>query len=116
MRIHRGLAVGAADERWVRQKAGQTAEFFVSDLVAHFKVEEEVLFPAMQGFADSSDLLSQLLTEHRKLADFAERLSGTDVNELVDALQDANDSISLAGVVMKPILSEILVILKISSK
>jgi hemerythrin-like domain-containing protein len=91
MRIHRGLAVGAADETWVRQKAGQTAEFFVSDLVAHFKVEEEVLFPAMQGFADSSDLLSQLLTEHRKLADFAERLSGTDVNELVDALQEFAD-------------------------
>lgn len=86
MRIHRGLPVGATDETWVRQKAGQAFQFFVSDLVAHFKAEEEVLFPAMKDFADAYDLILELLAEHRKLAALAERLGETEVNELGEAL------------------------------
>jgi hemerythrin-like domain-containing protein len=86
LRIHRGLSGGRTDEVWIRQKAGQAAQFIVSDLVAHFKAEEEVLFPAMADFADASNLLAGLLTEHRKLAMLGERLRGTDVNELVSVL------------------------------
>jgi len=86
MRINRGLAAGATNETWVRQKAAQAAQFFDSDLVPHFKAEEEVLFPAMQGFAGSTDLLHELLTEHRELESLAKRLHWTEFNELGDAL------------------------------
>ena len=86
MRIHRGLPVAATDETWVRRKAGQARQFFVSDLVSHFKAEEDVLFPAMKDFGDASDLIFELLAEHRKLAALAERLGETEVNELSEAL------------------------------
>jgi iron-sulfur cluster repair protein YtfE (RIC family) len=37
------------------------------DLVAHFRAEEEVLFPARRGLPAARDLIAELLAEHREL-------------------------------------------------
>jgi hemerythrin-like domain-containing protein len=76
-----------------REKAAQAAQFFTTDLAAHFKAEEEALFPAMRDFAGASALLRALLTEHRKLEALAERLRGAEVVKLVDALGEFADQL-----------------------
>jgi hemerythrin-like domain-containing protein len=91
LRIHRGLPLRRNDETWARKKAAQAAQFFSTDLAAHFKAEEEALFPAMRDFSGASALLSELLAEHRKLEALAERLRGTAVATLVDALGEFAD-------------------------
>jgi len=91
LRIHRGLPVRQHDETWARKKAAQAAQFFATDLAAHFKAEEEALFPAMGDFSGASVLLSELLTEHRTLEVLAERLRGTEVAKLVGALGEFAD-------------------------
>jgi hemerythrin-like domain-containing protein len=91
LRIHKGLPLDGNDETWVREKAAQAAQFFATDLAAHFRAEEEALFPAMQDFADVSELLAELVTEHRKLGALAERLRGTEVTHLVEALGEFAD-------------------------
>ena len=75
LRIHRGLPLHSNDETWIREKAAQAAQFFATDLAAHFKAEEEALFPAMRDIADASELLNELLSEHRKLETLAGRLA-----------------------------------------
>jgi hemerythrin-like domain-containing protein len=91
LRIHRGLPLRASDQTWVREKAFQAAQFFATDLVAHFKAEEEALFSAMRDFVGADRLLGELLTEHRKLERLAERLGGTEVGELVSTLGEFAD-------------------------
>ncbi|HET8674479.1 MAG TPA: hemerythrin domain-containing protein [Blastocatellia bacterium] len=86
LRIHRGLPQHGHDEAWLRAKADQAARFFASDLAPHFKAEEEALFPAMRDFRGASELLSELLSEHRELERLAGRLGGTDPAELHEAL------------------------------
>jgi len=91
MRIHRGLPVHGNDESWVSAKAEQAVRFFDSDLIPHFKAEEEVLFPAMQGFSSSSDLISELLAEHRRLEHLVERLRQPDEALLAEVLREFAD-------------------------
>ena len=91
LRIHRGLPLHGNDETWIREKAAQAAQFFATDLAAHFKAEEEALFPAMSGFRGARELLSELLSEHRKLEQLADRLGGTSVVELTRALGEFAD-------------------------
>jgi hemerythrin-like domain-containing protein len=86
LRIHRGLLLRRHEEIWTREKAAQAAQFLDTDLAAHFKAEEEALFPAMQKFSGASALLRELLAEHRKLEALAERLRGREVAKLADAL------------------------------
>lgn len=91
LRIHRGLPLHEGDERWVREKAAQAAQFFATDLAAHFQAEEEALFPAMRDFADVSELLNELLSEHRQLEVLAGRLKGSEAVGLVAALNEFAD-------------------------
>lgn len=91
LRINRGLLLRRHDEIWTREKAAQAAQFLDTDLAAHFKAEEEALFPAMQKFSGASALLRELLAEHRKLEALVKRLNGTEVTELSDALVEFAD-------------------------
>jgi iron-sulfur cluster repair protein YtfE (RIC family) len=86
LRIHRGLPVRGNDETWVRAKAAQTAEFFASDLTGHFKAEEEAMFPAMRDIAGATELITDLISEHRELERLAAQLSPTAGAQSVDAL------------------------------
>jgi hemerythrin-like domain-containing protein len=91
LRIHRGLPLHGDDETWVRAKAAQAARFFALDLAAHFRAEEESLFPAMRDFAEASELLNKLLSEHRELEALAGRLSAPEVEQVVEALGELAD-------------------------
>ena len=86
LRIHRGLPVNGNDEAWVRAKAAQAAEFFATELTAHFYAEENALFPAMFEFPGASELIRELTAEHRKLRQIATRLGGSKVAGLKVAL------------------------------
>lgn len=91
LRIHRGLPLRGNDETWAREKAAQAALFLATDLAAHFKAEESALFPAMRDFTGASELLSQLLSEHRKLEAMAERFRAPEVAQLAHALGEFAD-------------------------
>jgi iron-sulfur cluster repair protein YtfE (RIC family) len=84
LRINRGLPDHGGDAGWLQSKARQTILFFESDLVTHFKAEEEILFPAMRGIAPAAALISELHDEHRKLEGFVQQLRSaeTDLTEV----------------------------------
>jgi iron-sulfur cluster repair protein YtfE (RIC family) len=91
LRIHRGLPLHGNDETWIREKAAQAEQFFATEIAAHFRAEEEVLFPAMRDFAGARALLSELLSEHRKLEKLAGRLRASAVAELAESLGEFAD-------------------------
>jgi len=91
MRLHRGLQLFNQDEKWVREKAAQAAQFFETDMAAHFKAEEKTLFPAMRSLTGTSALLDELVSEHRKLEAIAARLDGAEIANLVDVLGEFAD-------------------------
>jgi hemerythrin-like domain-containing protein len=85
LRIRRALALPNV-LTVARETADQAARFLATDLAAHFKAEEEALFPKMRNFPAASKLLSELLTERRMLEALAERLSDKEETELVRTL------------------------------
>ncbi len=91
LRVHRGLLTCSNDETWVRKKAAQAAQFFATDLAAHFKAEEEALVPAMRDFPGARPLLDNLIAEHRKLEEIGRSLGGTEVSQLAVALSEFAD-------------------------
>lgn len=74
LRINRGLARHIDDAGWLQAKALQATLFFESNLVAHFKAEEEVLFPAMRSVTSATALIADLLGEHRRIEGLVEEL------------------------------------------
>jgi hemerythrin-like domain-containing protein len=67
LRIHRGLEESALDEGWLNAMAEDAVRFYESDLTPHFRAEEEVLFPALRPFSEATELVEELLGEHRTL-------------------------------------------------
>jgi iron-sulfur cluster repair protein YtfE (RIC family) len=52
----------------LRARAQEVLEFYRDNLVAHFKAEEEVLFPLMRDqVAGCGDMLDQLVRDHEQL-------------------------------------------------
>jgi iron-sulfur cluster repair protein YtfE (RIC family) len=95
LRIHRGLEKQGGDEAWLRSMTEDTLRFFASDLTPHFKIEEEVLFPAMQRLAEAAELIGALLSEHRALEGCIELLRQTQVAGLEDRLRQFADLLKL---------------------
>ena len=89
LRIHKGLEKG--DLNWQRAKADDVVRFFDSDLVPHFKAEEEVLFPTMRSLSAVPELIEELLSEHRKIEQIVEQLRQSDCDQLADRLMDFAD-------------------------
>src|SRR5437870_1701179 len=86
LRIHRGIEAHHEDLGWLRAKSKQAIRFFETDLVLHFKAEEEVLFPAMRGFPSARELINLLEREHRELESLIERLRQTEGRSVLDPL------------------------------
>ncbi len=52
----------------LRERAQEFVDFYRSNLIAHFRAEEEVLFPFMRASVpDSAALLDELLGQHEQL-------------------------------------------------
>jgi hemerythrin-like domain-containing protein len=58
-----------------QSRAADTLAFFARDLEAHFRAEEDVLFPFLRARQGRTDLLDVLVTEHRQLAALRDRLA-----------------------------------------
>jgi iron-sulfur cluster repair protein YtfE (RIC family) len=88
LQLRKGLEMHGDDEAWARKKAEQVVYFFATELTPHFRVEEEVLFPAMSGLDNTTELLTELVSEHRALEGIARRLAVSDPKQTGAALAD----------------------------
>src|SRR5262245_56459653 len=59
-----------------QSRAADTLAFFARDLVAHFRAEEDVLFPFLRARQHRMELLDLLVAEHRELEALRDRLAG----------------------------------------
>jgi hemerythrin superfamily protein len=59
-----------------QSRAADALAFFERDLVAHFRAEEDVLFPFLRARQDRTALLDVLVAEHRELEALRDRLAG----------------------------------------
>jgi hemerythrin-like domain-containing protein len=59
----------------LKERAVEVREFFTNHLIAHFRAEEEALFPKVRELApESAAIVDQLVREHRQLRDGAAQL------------------------------------------
>ena len=74
----------------LRERAKEFVEFYRANLVAHFKAEEEVLFPLMrEQVAGCGDMLDQLVRDHEQLGRAMAQLeAGTGLAKLIFDLGD----------------------------
>ncbi len=72
--IDRGLKADPSEHKAeeLSHKATQLGEV---ELLGHFKVEEEVLFPAVRPFLDSEEMIDELIGEHRQMEELLGRLA-----------------------------------------
>jgi iron-sulfur cluster repair protein YtfE (RIC family) len=80
LRINRGLPDNGADAGWLKTKARQAIMFFESNLVTHFKAEEEILFPAMREMDQANALIVELRDEHQRLESLVQQLRSAELN------------------------------------
>jgi len=74
----------------LRERAGECAEFYTKNLIAHFRAEEEALFPALRGAApQSAALIDELVSQHREMARLISRIEAGD--GLAKSLFDLGD-------------------------
>ena len=74
----------------LRERAKECLEFHANHLIAHFRAEEEVLFPALRGIAPGSDVIvDDLLTQHQEIGRAMSQLeTGTGLAKLIFDLGD----------------------------
>ncbi len=74
----------------LRERAKEFLEFYRGNLVAHFKAEEEVLFPLMrEQLAGCGEMLDQLARDHAQLRQAMPQLeAGTGLAKLIFDLGD----------------------------
>lgn len=74
----------------LRARAQEVLEFYRDNLVAHFKAEEEVLFPLMRDqVAGCGDMLDQLVRDHEQLRRAMPQLeAGAGLGKLIFDLGD----------------------------
>lgn len=88
LRINRGLPAHGDEAGWLQAKTRQVTLFFESDLAAHFKAEEEVLFPAMRTTAEAASLIQELCDEHRSLERLVQQLRSAEAHSIAATLRE----------------------------
>lgn len=60
-----------------------------AELESHAKLEEELLFPALEPHLENDELISEMLAEHEQIQAGLERIEGArDIREALDAVQE----------------------------
>ena len=74
----------------LRQRAHEFLEFYRNHLVAHFRAEEEILFPLLRTSLPGSDaMLDELISQHEQLRQAASQLeAGSGLAKLIFDLGD----------------------------
>ena len=83
--IERGLAAEPPEEK-IRELRRQALALADVELGGHFKVEEELVFPAIREALETADLVDDLVQQHREMEALAERIRGCGDGELVELL------------------------------
>ncbi len=98
-----GLALAVLIERGLKadpsvQKAtelcSKVADMFELELVHHFDVEEQVLFPAVRGRLASDAIVDQLIAQHREMESLASRLAAAPEGERIPLLKEFGQLLS----------------------
>jgi iron-sulfur cluster repair protein YtfE (RIC family) len=93
LRIHRGLIEHNTDASWLQMKASVAVRFFESELAAHFRAEEEVLFPEMRELSGAPRIIDGLLEEHEKMKRLVDRLGEPEPDSLGSTLKELADTL-----------------------
>jgi len=93
LRIHRGLIEHHADSNWLQMKADHAIRFFEGDLMTHFQAEEEFLFPAMREIAGTTEIIDELLGQHRKMRALIDQLRQIEISLLAATLKEFADTL-----------------------
>jgi hemerythrin-like domain-containing protein len=74
----------------LRERANEVLEFYRNNLVAHFRAEEEVLFPLLRTSLPGNDaMLDELISQHEQLRQAASQLeSGSGLAKIIFDLGD----------------------------
>jgi hemerythrin-like domain-containing protein len=74
----------------LRERAQEFLQFYRNNLVAHFRAEEEVLFPLLRTSLPGSDaMLDELISQHEQLRQAASQLeSGSGLAKVIFDLGD----------------------------
>jgi iron-sulfur cluster repair protein YtfE (RIC family) len=74
----------------LRERTNEYLEFYQANLVAHFRAEEEVLFPLLRAsLPDSAAMLDELIREHEQLRQAASQMAaGSGLAKLIFDLGD----------------------------
>ncbi|MCY4628341.1 MAG: hemerythrin domain-containing protein [Acidobacteria bacterium] len=72
--IDRGLKAEPTREKGL-ELAAKVARAAEVELLGHFRVEEEILFPAVRRYLASGELLDRLIAEHRVMEDLVRRIA-----------------------------------------
>ena len=84
--IDRGLKAEPTREKGL-ELADKVARAAAAELLGHFRVEEEVLFPAVRPFLASGELLDELIAEHRVMEDLILRIAQATDEERIPILK-----------------------------
>ena len=84
--IDRGLKAEPTREKSL-ELAGKVARLAEVELLAHFQVEETILFPAVRPFLANDEVLDSLIAEHRVMENLVRRIAGATDRERIPLLQ-----------------------------
>ena len=85
--IDRGLKADPSEQK-AEELRHKVAQLWEVELWGHFKVEEEVLFPAVRPFLDSEEMIDELIAEHRQMEELLQRLAQAAASDRVSLLRE----------------------------
>lgn len=88
LRVKRGLQRWHDNDQWLEHKAAIIVKFLETDLLKHFRAEEDILFPAIINMEEAEPVLARLIDEHGKLEQSINRLRELKGAPLASALGD----------------------------
>ncbi|MDP4192289.1 MAG: hemerythrin domain-containing protein [Bacteroidota bacterium] len=70
------------------QKAKYAIDFFYSDLIKHFRLEEDILYPFVKGLDRSLDeMFIEIISEHKKIEEYINKLkNNNEIIEIIDIM------------------------------
>ena len=91
--IDRSLKADPAAEK-VAELSRKVATMAEVELLGHFKVEEDVLFPSVRAVLDDDGVVDELISQHRSMEDLVQRLADAQDVERVGILQEFGELLS----------------------
>ncbi len=91
--IERGLQADPSPQK-AAELCGKVADMFELELVHHFEVEEQVLFPAVRDKLASEAILDQLISQHREMESLASRIAAAPEGGRIPLLTEFGELLS----------------------